>query len=141
MDLGYDPADTCTEVQMSRVTGAAPKCCSLPTATHLFIYSLVALYNLSEATGFSTSHRQLQLCRKAHIFTLSSAEDTSEACHCLLRQAIHYTEAILRNIARGSCIALHHKLFSNPANSGSFIKLASGHRSCSAGTPLQVLTP
>ena len=43
MDLGYDPADSCIEVWMSRVTGAAPKCCSLPTATHLYIYSLVAL--------------------------------------------------------------------------------------------------
>ena len=43
MDLGYDPADTCTEVWMSRVTGAAPKGYSFSTATHLYIYSLVAL--------------------------------------------------------------------------------------------------
>ena len=43
MDLGYDPADSCIEVWMSRVTGAAPKGCSCPTATHLYIYSLVAL--------------------------------------------------------------------------------------------------
>ena len=43
MDLGYDPVDSCIEVWMSRVTGAAPIGCSLPTATHLYIYSLVAL--------------------------------------------------------------------------------------------------
>ena len=75
MDLGYDPADTCTEVRMSRVTGAAPMGCSLPTATHLYIYSLVALYiylyvkpRYSSKLQDSQDAAALSNCARRHIF-------------------------------------------------------------------------
>ena len=76
MDLGYDPADSCIEVWMSRVTGAAPKGCSLPTATHLYIYSLVALlYIYTSSQDILQSYKILRTPlptatgTKAHIFT------------------------------------------------------------------------
>ena len=141
---------------MSRVTRSST-CCSMPAAAHLFIYflavcyiylpSVLAIYiSLCLEIFFILQDSPLAAadCNRAqrHMFSrCHMPEDISEACHCLLRQAIHQSEAILRNLAIRSCIALLHEPFSNPANSGCFIKSASGHRSCPAGTPLLVLTP
>ena len=111
---------------MSRVTRSST-CCSMPAAAHLFIYflavcyiylpSVLAIYiSLCLEIFFILQDSPLAAadCNRAqrHLFSrCHMPEDISEACHCLLRQAIHHPEAILRNLARRSCIALLHEPF------------------------------